>query len=159
IRLLARCAGLDPASVALTPRIYLDDAERAWGRFGDRQIAIQSSGGKAARPITTKEWFPERFQEAVDVLSRDATVVQIGSTLDPPLRGAVDLRGKTTIRQAAAVLHNSASFVGLVGFLMHLAKAAGTRSVIVYGGREQPSQSGYSENVNVYTDLACAPWW
>jgi len=158
IRLMARRAGLDE-SIALAPRVYLDGQERAWGRFGARQIAIQSSGAKAAKSILTKEWFPERFQEVVDALAADFTVVQLGSTFDPPLKRTVDLRGQTTIRQAAGVLANSEAFVGLVGFLMHLAKAVGTRSVIVYGGREHPGQSGYEDNVNLYTPLPCAPCW
>jgi ADP-heptose:LPS heptosyltransferase len=159
IRLMARRAGIDPSAVALTPRLYLDDTERAWGRFGDRQIAIQSSTRRAAMPIANKEWFPERFEQVVAALAAEFTIVQLGSVNDPALDGALDLRGKTTIREAAAVLHHSLAFIGLVGFLMHLAKAVGTPSVIVYGGREHPSQSGYADNVNLYTDLPCAPCW
>jgi len=159
IRLLARRAGIDPSAVELTPRVYLDEAERSWGRFGDRQIAIQSSTRSAAMPIENKEWFPERFQHVVDTLGGEFTIVQLGAASDPALEGAIDLRGKTTIREAASVLLHSSVFIGLVGFLMHLAKAVDTRSVIVYGGREHPSQSGYSDNVNLYTDLPCAPCW
>jgi len=161
IRLLARRAGVDPdaANVALAPRIYLDEQERSWGRFGDRQIAIQSTTRSAAMPIANKEWFPERFQQVVDALNGEYTLVQLGSAADPALSGVVDLRGKTTIREAAGVLHQSAALVGLVGFIMHLAKAVGTRSVIVYGGREHPSQSGYESNVNLFTPLHCAPCW
>ena len=159
IRLMARQAGIEPSAVALAPRIYLDDAERSWGRFGERQIAIQSSTRSAAMPIANKEWFPDRFQQVVDALRGEFTIAQLGSVNEPALAGALDLRGKTTIREAAAVLFHSSVFIGLVGFLMHLAKAAGTRSVIVYGGREHPSQSGYADNVNLYTDLPCAPCW
>ena len=78
------------------------------------------------------------------------------------IRGLQGERGiftADTLREAAAVLLHSSVFIGLVGFLMHLAKAVGTRSVIVYGGREHPSQSGYADNVNLYTDLPCAPCW
>jgi len=159
IRLMARGASLDPPAVALAPRIHLDAAERSWGRFGERQIAIQSSTRSAAMPIANKEWFPDRFQQVVDALGCEFTIVQLGSANDPALAGVVDLRGKTTMREAAAVLLHSSVFIGLVGFLMHLAKAVGTRSVIVYGGREHPSQSGYADNVNLYTDLPCAPCW
>jgi hypothetical protein len=159
IRLLARRAGIDPSTVALAPRVHLDAAERSWGRFGDRQIAIQSSTRSAAMPIANKEWFPDRFQQVVDALGAEFTFVQLGAASDPALEGTIDLRGKTTIREAASVLLHSSVFIGLVGFLMHLAKAVETRSVIVYGGREHPSQSGYADNVNLYTDLPCAPCW
>jgi ADP-heptose:LPS heptosyltransferase len=110
-------------------------------------------------PITTKEWLPERFQQVVDALAGEFTIVQVGTSDHPPLTGVVDLRGKTTIRQTAAVLRHSKVFIGLVGFLMHLARAVNTRSVIVYGGREHPSQSGYAENVNLFTPLECSPCW
>jgi ADP-heptose:LPS heptosyltransferase len=86
-------------------------------------------------------------------------MVQLGAASDPPLANVRDLRGRTTIREAAAVLAGSRLFIGMVGFLMHLARAVGTRSVIVYGGREHPSQSGYRVNTNLFTELPCSPCW
>jgi len=46
-----------------------------------------------------------------------------------------------------------------VGLLMHLARAVDCRSVIVYGGRETPAQSGYPCNVNLYSPVRCSPCW
>jgi len=157
IRLMARRAGVQDR-VELNPRIHLDASELAFGRLGARQLAIQSTARSARFPIANKEWFPERFQQVVDALRGEFTIVQLGLGSDPPLEGAVDLRG-TTKREAAAVLHHSLAFVGLAGFFMHLAKAAGTRSVIVYGGREDPALSGYAENENLFTAMHCSPCW
>ena len=70
-----------------------------------------------------------------------------------------DLRGKTTLRESAAILSRSLAFVGQVGFLMHLARAVECRAVILYGGREHPSQSGYSCNENLYSEVGCSPCW
>jgi ADP-heptose:LPS heptosyltransferase len=56
-------------------------------------------------------------------------------------------------------MSQSLTFVGLVGFLMHLARSVDCRSVIVYGGREAPWQSGYSCNENLFTTLSCSPCW
>jgi len=42
---------------------------------------------------------------------------------------------------------------------MHLARAVERRSVIIYGGREQPWQSGYAYNENVTHQPACSPCW
>jgi len=86
-------------------------------------------------------------------------VVQIGGSNDLKLEGAMDLRGKTTLRQTAAILANSLVFVGLVGFVMHLARAVDCRSVIIYGGREKPSITGYVANKNLYSQVRCAPCW
>lgn len=155
---LCRLAGIT-GPVDLRPYLYLTPQESAGGRFGANQVVIQSSGRAAAHFMQNKEWFPERFQEVCARLCADHTVVQIGSPEDPPLEGAVDLRGKTSLRQSAAILANSLVFVGLVGFLMHLARAVDCRAVIVYGGREKPWQTGYIENLNVTGDTLCSPCW
>ena len=67
------------------------------------------------------------------------------------------MRGKTTIREAASLLKNAELFLGLEGFLMHLAAAVRTRAVIIYGGWISPETSGYSENENLFTKLDCSP--
>ena len=63
------------------------------------------------------------------------------------------------MRETAAILAASRLFLGLATGLMHLARAVECRSVIVYGGREHPSQSGYSANENLYWSGPCAPCW
>jgi ADP-heptose:LPS heptosyltransferase len=70
-----------------------------------------------------------------------------------------DLRGKTSLRESAAVLANSVLLLGQVGFLMHLARAVDRPAVIIYGGREKPWQSGYSCNTNLATEPYCSPCW
>ena len=54
---------------------------------------------------------------------------------------------------------NSLVFIGLEGFLMHLARAVNCRSVIIYGGRIKPSQIGYVANKNLYSPVECSPCW
>ena len=109
--------------------------------------------------MRNKEWYPQRFQEVCAGLTREFTVIQLGSELDPKLDGVMDLRGKTSLRQSAAILANARVFVGLVGFLMHLARAVDCRSVIVYGGRETPLQTGYTANQNLPSPVECSPCW
>jgi hypothetical protein len=145
--------------VALRPYLTLDHAERAGGAWASGYIVIQSSGLAAKYPMLNKEWYSERFQSLVNSLGRQYEFIQIGSAADPALSGARDLRGRTSIRQSAAILHHARLYVGTVGFLMHLARAVDCPSVIVYGGREAPSQSGYICNKNLYTALPCAPCW
>ena len=157
IRLMARRAGVEDR-VRIAPRLYLDEGELAAGRLAPRQIAIQSSARGAGMPIGNKEWGPARFQAVVDALRDEFTFVQIGLSTDAALTGVVDRRG-TGIRRSAAIVAGSATFVGLVSFFMHVAKAVGTPAVIVYGGREHPTQSGYDENVTRYTPMDCAPCW
>src|SRR5205085_71704 len=101
----------------------------------------------------------QKFQTVVNILKEDFAIVQLGGTSDRVLDGVVDLRGKTSPRQAAAILAASQLFVGLATGLVHIARAVECRSVVIYGGREDPTKSGYSANENVYWNGPCAPCW
>jgi ADP-heptose:LPS heptosyltransferase len=155
---LARLANIG-GPIELRPYLFLTREEFAAGRKAEHQVVIQSSGMSAPYAMRNKEWYPDRFQEVCSELRLDLSVIQIGSPNDPKLEGATDLRGKTTIRQSAAILANALVFIGLEGFLMHLARAVDCRSVILYGGRLKPSQIGYVANKNLYTQVRCAPCW
>lgn len=159
IATLCEAVGIN-GEVELRPYVALTEAERCAGKVVKRpQIAIQSASIGARFPMRNKLWPQERFQFVVNALKDQFDFVLLGSLSDPDLPGALDLRGRTTIRETAAILSASRLFVGLVSGLMHLARAVECRSVIVYGGREHPSQSGYSANENLYWTGACAPCW
>lgn len=155
---LCRFVGIRGA-VTLRPYFVLTESEkRHWISTKDC-IAIQSSGMGGKLPIRNKEWFPDRFQTVVNNLHKQYEFIQLGSAIDPPLQHVKDLRGRTSIRDAAAVLHHARFYIGNAGFLMHLARAVECPSVIVYGGREAPWQSGYACNVNLSSTPPCAPCW
>lgn len=155
---MCRLAGIT-GDIALRPYFHLTDEEKAAARRDRPFIAMQSSRRSASLQIANKEWLPERLQEVADGLRERFELVQIGQAPDPPIVGAVDLRGRTSIRETAAVLHHARAFVGLVGFPMHLARSVDCPAVIIYGGREHPGQSGYSGNENLFTPLPCSPCW
>jgi hypothetical protein len=158
ISVMCQKAGIT-GEITLRPYLVLTEEEKQQGRVAERQIAIQSSGLDAKHSMLNKNWPLERYQEVVSALRHRYDFVQVGSRNDPPLDGALDLRGKTSLRGTAAVLHRSLAFVGQVGFLMHLARSVDCRSVIVYGGRETPAQSGYPCNENLYSPVSCSPCW
>ena len=155
---MCRLAGVT-GPVELRPFIFLTPAELAAGRLAENQVAVQSTGLASPLAMLNREWYPQRFQELCAQLRSDVRVVQVGSASDMKLEGAIDLRGKTNLRQTAAVLANSLVFIGLVGFVMHLARAVDCRSVIIYGGREKPTLTGYVANKNLYNQVRCAPCW
>jgi hypothetical protein len=146
-------------TVKLHPRFHIKAEEKAWAAWAGGHVAIQSSGLGGRWPMRNKQWYPERFQQVVDGLKGTFKFIQLGSPGDPPLDGVVDLRGKTGLRESAAVIESCRLFIGNAGFLMHLARAVERPSVIVYGGREAPWQSGYSCNLNLYSSTPCAPCW
>ena len=157
IACMCRAVGLR-GEIRLRPHLHLTEAEALAGRLAGRQIAIQSTGLGARLSMLNKEWGVENFREVVRSLRGGYAFVQLGTAGDAPIDGAIDERGGP-LRRAAAILSQSLCFVGLVGFLMHLARAVDCRSVIVYGGREAPWQSGYSGNENLGSAVPCSPCW
>jgi ADP-heptose:LPS heptosyltransferase len=109
--------------------------------------------------MTNKQWPPERYRAVADAMQKEMRWIQLGLAEDPPIAGALDLRGRTTFRETAAILANSKIYLGEAGFLMHLARAVDCRSVIVYGGREDPLVSGYRVNENMVGRTHCSPCW
>lgn len=158
--------------------IHLSDDEQAWlsqvGEQFGREIPfwIIVSGGK--RDYTTKWWSAERFQQVVDHFRGRILFVQVGSTTDhhPTLRGVLDLRGRTRLRELVRLVHHSHGVVCGVTSLMHLAAAVDCPQgraplrpcVVVAGGREPPHWEAYSHHHFLHTmgALPCcesAPCW
>ena len=80
--------------------------------------------------MQTKCW--PYWNELVEKI--DMPVVQLGTEYDDKVAGSVDLRGKTTIREAGAVLSHASVVVTIEGGLMHLAHAVGQEKVVVLFG-------------------------
>lgn len=122
-------------------------------------ICIHSNAATYWTP--NKQWHLDRIQRVVDALAKSHVVVQLGGREDVPLQGAIDLRGKTTIRETAAILAQAKLFVGMEGGLMHLARAVDTRAVIVFTGFITPEYTGYDVNCNLFgaTDRTDLPCW
>lgn len=160
IRQIANHFNLSLSEDKLRPVYYVHKSELYKKKTNLPLIVIQSTSINSHYPITNKEWYPERFQEVVDALKGKIEFVQIGTKNDPKLDHIhTDLRGKTSIRNAIGIIASADLFLGLVGFYMHAARAVDTKSVIVYGGREHPSQSGYADNINIYRSPTCSPCW
>lgn len=154
---MCRLAGLDGA-VALRPYLALTPGELAAAPRLPRQLALHSTGLAAALPYPTKEWGADRFAALARLLAPDFSLVQLGAPRDPLLPGiALDLRGRTTLRQAAAVQAASLLFIGLEGFLVHLARAVDCPAVVIHGGRAGPGIFDYPENRNLHAAPPCAP--
>lgn len=159
IRTMCRLAGLT-GRVPLQPTLPVSVVERAAAAGYEGVIAIQTSNLTASVPMENKQWPAERFAAVASRLrATGRRLVQLGAPEDAALPGAEDLRGATTLRQAAALLSQARLFIGPVGFLMHLARAVDCPAVIVYGGREPPDTTGYPCNANVTEIPPCSPCW
>jgi len=153
---MCRRAGLT-GRVDLRTYFYLQPSERNRGARRPRQAAVQVLGPTSENISPLKIYPAERLAAVVQATAGEIDWVQLGSPNDPPLPGALDLRGRTTVPESAAVLAHSRVFLGSPGFLMHLARAVECRSAIIFGGRELPRHGGYSCNENLFAAVPCAP--
>lgn len=155
---MAESIGLNLLAEERRPYLYLTRREIAQQAWAKNWIAVQSSS--STYWTANKNWVPGRMQAVVDhLLHCGQQVVHLGSSEDQPLAGVCDLRGKTTMRQGAAILANTAFLIGLEGGLMHTARAVETKSIIIYTGYTKPDETGYPENINLRDPAAGDSCW
>jgi ADP-heptose:LPS heptosyltransferase len=81
------------------------------------------------------------------------------STNDAPIKGVdYDWRGKTNLRQAAAILKDSVGYIAPEGGLANLARAVGRRGVVFFGSTP-PEFYAYRDNINILPHRCGACWW
>jgi ADP-heptose:LPS heptosyltransferase len=145
--------------------IHISDAEKAWfdrveGEEGTgRPFWVFASGGKY--DYTAKWWSARRYEEVVEHFRGRLDFVQVGedSHHHPPVRGAIDLRGQTTLRQLVRLVYHADGVISAVSLLMHLAAAVEVRPgrlrsrpcVVVAGGREPPHWVAYPHHQFIHT--------
>lgn len=120
---------------------------------------VVSAGGK--HDFTIKWWSTERFQSVVDSFKHRILFVQVGEKghHHPPLRGVIDLRGKTDLRQLVRLVYHAQGILSPVSLLMHLAAAVETKPialasrpcVVVAGGREPAHWEAYPSHQFIHT--------
>jgi ADP-heptose:LPS heptosyltransferase len=145
--------------------IHISATEKSW-MSQVREITgdpmpfwIVNAGGKF--DYTIKWWEIARYQEVVDHFRGRILFVQIGEQghFHPPLRGAIDLRGKTDLRQLIRLVYHAQGVLGPVSLPMHLAAAIETRPgmpqnrpcVVIAGGREPPHWEAYPHHQFIHT--------
>jgi ADP-heptose:LPS heptosyltransferase len=145
--------------------IHLSEQEKSW----ISQIAeitkeetrfwIVVAGGKD--DFTIKWWEAARWQQVVDHFKGRLTFVQVGDAKHhhPPLKGVIDLRGRTNLRQLVRLVYHSDGIICPVTSLMHLAAAVDYRRnpsalrpcVVVAGGREPVQWEAYPGHQFLHT--------
>lgn len=148
---LAEQIGRPIRSTAFRGDIHLSNDERGWISQVEEiegtgtRFWIIVSGGKT--DFTAKWWDAERWQSVVDHFAGRIRFVQVGEAghKHPPLRGVLDLRGKTDMRQLVRLMYHADGVLCPVTSLMHLAAAVpwkhsgGLRPCVVVAGGREPS--------------------
>ncbi|MFM7854789.1 MAG: glycosyltransferase family 9 protein, partial [Flammeovirgaceae bacterium] len=84
--------------------------------------------------ITTKnqEWPFSNWEQLIAAMP-GYTFIQIGLGNEQLISGAVDFRGKTTFREAMALINNALSFAGVVSSFSHATNALDVPGVVLFG--------------------------
>ncbi len=139
--------------------IHISPDERGWMSIPHQLHGVQkywviSTGGK--RETTTKWWIDDYAQQVVDHFRGRIQFVMVGMKNDPnhwqpDLRGVIDLRGQTNLREFVRLVHSACGVLSGITAAMHLAAAVPLPSwqnvarpcVVVAGGREPRTWYGY----------------
>ncbi len=144
--------------------IHISDRERQWfshmeGKAENPPFWLVTAGGKW--DFTAKWWSNDRYQRVVDHFRGRIEFVQVGERghNHPPLRGVVDMRGDTDLRQLVRLMYHAQGALSPVSLLMHLAAAVPVRAgmprnrpcVVVAGGREPVQWEAYPHHQYLHT--------
>jgi heptosyltransferase-2 len=171
---LALARKLDATSTDLSLHLPLNDTEQA------RADALLADAGLSDTPFVVlhpgsggyslaRRWDPPKFAALAAALQRrhnlpavlvgtpDDDVASVLAAGDSPL---IDLSGQTTFRELAGVIQRAQVFVGADSGVMHLAAAARTPVVAIFGPtnhRAWAPWTPYSPSRVVRLNLPCSP--
>jgi FkbM family methyltransferase len=171
--LLNQALGTRAVASQIGGDIHLSSEEKSWYseiyNYCGEEVPywIISSGGKFDIPI--KWWDHSRYQEIVDAFQGRIQFVQTGAwgNHHPRLKGTIDLRGRTNIRDLIHLVYYAQGVVCGVTALMHLTSAVPTENgksrtgVIIAGLREPRVWEAYPGH-HFFTpsrDFECAHCW
>ncbi len=131
---------------------------------GDKLIVLNPSAGKAI-----KQWGPKKFAATGDALASrlGAKILITGAPADRELADSllaeakspmIDLTGKTNLNQLAALFSRVDLFIGGDTGPMHIAQAAGTRVLALFGPTDPTILGPRHPRHRIHTlALSCAP--
>ncbi len=116
-----------------------------------------------------KQWFPERFAEISDRLHREfstRTLIfggpkdkELGRRVQETMESeAVDLSGRTTLKQAIALIARCDLFITNDSGLMHVAAALNTPQIAIFGSTDHVATGPASPRARIVrSSAACSP--
>lgn len=161
---LEQILGIKIPQTAITPEIYLNQAEKDWpspvvakhGYTGPYWVINAGSKGD----YTLKQY--PYYQEVVSLLKDKVQFIQIGQTdhNHTPLTGAINMVGQTDIRELFRLIYHAEGLLTCVSLPMHVAAAFRKPCVVVAGAREGTRWELYPNHQFLYVNgcLPCATY-
>jgi heptosyltransferase-2 len=172
LHLLERLGIPRPASPTLCIAVA-DDEREAMASLLERHGIDRGKPVLAVNPGaaygSAKRWYPDRFAAVADALSAEwgAGVVVLGSPAEAPLAGeigaamrgpAVNLAGRTTVREMMALLSLSSFLVSNDSGPMHIGAALGVPLVAIFGPTDWRRTSPWTSRSRIVrVNVDCSP--
>jgi ADP-heptose:LPS heptosyltransferase len=124
--------------------------------FYDKKFAIINPVSKKTY-TTVKSWGFEKYQKLVN--SHDIMWIQVGMIKDPILKNALNLNGKTTLREFFFLVKSSFFVIGDEGSLNHIAACFDKKSFVVMSGFTPSKLISYSNTtvISRNPNIECSP--
>jgi len=148
---------------------YLTIAEDILDRYHVKKDDILVGIAPGATYGPAKMWFPERFAAVADKLVNDFStrVMLFGSGGDSERttlvqqhskNDLINIAGKTSLKEAIALIARCDLFISNDSGLMHLAGALGIPLVAIFGSTNPTTTSPVGEkSVVIHKDVSCSP--
>ncbi|RZV38729.1 MAG: hypothetical protein EVJ48_06370 [Candidatus Acidulodesulfobacterium acidiphilum] len=169
---LNNTAGIATPDDTLKLKIDIYSAETITSKFnlqGVKFITVHDGWDENTKTKTgssTKSYPPQKWQELVSLLKHefpDYTVVQLGGLGNGSDITGIDLnlRGKTTLKEAASLLAVSSLHIDTDSGLVHIAVSLGTPCAVLYGptNADYCSYSRFPNYITVTQSLCGNCWW
>ena len=143
--------------------VKINDNEQILEKFGlkNKEFITMNRCAGSISDCHTKLWSVENYNTLIKLLKEkysDIVIVQIGDDKTPELLTDADINlvGKTNLEELKVILKASKLHIDSEGGLVHLRKALnGGMSVVLFGPTSKEF-FGYSSNINIKAEGACA---
>jgi len=108
-----------------------------------------------SRSSVNHHWPIEKWEALIEALP-DCTFIQIGNKDEKYVKGSLDWRGKTQLRDAFCLIKHAHTFVGVDSSFAHATNAFGLPGVVLFGD-SSPVHWGHENNINLYKKVSCSP--
>jgi ADP-heptose:LPS heptosyltransferase len=139
------------------PHIYINEQEKKWlpqvHEVTGKPVRYWIINAGVKQDYTNKNWGYENYQTVIDMLRGEVQFVQVGEKhhLHRPLKGVINMIGKTDARQLIRMCWNAEGGLGPITFVMHLFAAFQKPYVALMGGREPMHWEHYPTQTTMST--------
>ena len=146
------CEFYGTTPVELKCELFLTEDELSFGKKLKKELGsfVTIEPHSKLEYTRNRRYSFNKWQNIVDILSKKGlNFVQVGIQDRPKLENVIDMRGKTSFREAAGIIKISDLFLSSEGGLVHAANAVDTKSVVILTGYQTYKMVAYPTNINV----------